>query len=178
MLAGSITGLRAIERTDLAQLLEWRNRPEYRRFFREHRELSSEQQSTWFENTVQRDPNTRMFSIVELANGRLLGASGLCYIDWVNKNADFSLYIGADNLYIDDKFAPDAARIMMRHAFGELGIHRLWAEVYDFDQAKQNLFKHLGFALDGRHRETHWGEGRWNDSLFFGLLAHEAPMGR
>ena len=178
MLTGSITGLRAVERADLGQLLEWRNRPDYRRFFREHRELSSEQQNAWFENTVLRDPATRMFSIIEISNGRLLGACGLCYIDWLNKNADFSIYIGADNLYIDGKFAPDAARVLISHAFGELGMHRLWAEVYDFDEAKQDFFKGLGFSLDGRHRETHWGEGRWNDSLFFGLLASEVPKAR
>lgn len=39
MLTGKRTGLRAIEQQDLNQLLEWRNQPEYRRYFREYREL-------------------------------------------------------------------------------------------------------------------------------------------
>lgn len=175
MLKGNHTALRAIERTDLPQLLEWRNRPEYRRFFREHRELGSEQQVAWFERTVLVDANTRMFSIVDLADGRLLGACGLCYIDWVNRNADFSIYIGADGRYIDRQFAPDAARILIGYGFGELGLHRVWSEIYDFDSLKQELFNELGFTLDGRHRQTHWAEGRWYDSLFYGLLAGEYP---
>ncbi len=173
MLKGEIVGLRAIEKEDLPQLLEWRNRPEYRRYFREYRELGMEQQTGWFESMVLKDHRTIMFAIVDLADMRLIGASGLCYIDWVNRSADFSIYIGADNLYIDDRFAPDAACTMARYAFHELGMHRLWSEIYDFDQPKKQFFDALGFRLDGRHRQTHWGEGAWHDSLFYGLLADD-----
>jgi RimJ/RimL family protein N-acetyltransferase len=173
MLSGSVVGLRAIERDDLAQLLAWRNRPEFRRFFREYRELSMEHQICWYETTVMNDPRTRMFAIVELATGRLLGAAGLCYIDPVNRNADFSIYIGADGLYIDDVFAPDTGRVLLRYGFEELALHRVWAEIYDIDVAKQRLFATLGFTLDGRHREAHWTEGRWVDALFYGLLEPE-----
>jgi RimJ/RimL family protein N-acetyltransferase len=170
MLLGEKTGLRAIDRADLPQLLEWRNREAYRRYFREFREISPAMQAQWFERTVMGDPGTVMFAVVERESGRLLGAAGLCYINWTNRNADFSLYIGADNLYIDPVFAPDAARTMIRYAFDELGLHRLWSEIYAYDEAKQILFRDLGFSLDGRHRETVWSNGQWHDSLFYSLL--------
>lgn len=171
MLKGKKVGLRAIEPGDLAQLLEWRNRPELRQYFREYRELNSAQQQQWFEQKVNGDPSTRMFSIVELASGRLLGACGLCYIDWINRTADFSIYIGADGLYIDDVLAPDTARVLIEYGFRELGLHRLWSEIYSFDSAKTKFFDTLGFQLDGRHRQTHWTADRWHDSLYFSLLS-------
>ena len=174
MLKGELTGLRAIEQDDLPKLLEWRNRPEFRRYFREHRELSMTQQSKWFESTVINDSRTLMFAIVELTSQRLLGACGLCYIDWVNKSADFSIYIGVDDLYIDDLYAPDAAYTMARYAFDELCMHRLWCEIYDFDLPKKSFLEQLGFTLDGRHRQTHWCEGAWHDSLFWGLLSSDS----
>lgn len=174
MLKGKLTGLRAIEEADLAQLLEWRNRPHFRRYFRESRELNMRQQVGWFERVVVGDANVRMFAIVDLATGELIGACGLCYINWVDRNADFSIYIGKDDLYIDEKFAPDAGQAMLKYGFEELGLHRVWSEIYAFDGAKKTLFNALGFSLDGRHRETHWSEGRWHDSLFYGLLAGEA----
>jgi RimJ/RimL family protein N-acetyltransferase len=173
MLKGEKVGLRAIEHDDLPQLLEWRNRPEYRRFFREYREISMSQQIAWFESTVLKDSRTIMFSIVEQTSQRLLGACGLCYIDWVNRNADFSIYIGADDLYIDGLLAPDAALTMARYAFDELCMHKLWCEIYCFDKLKIKFFDNLGFTLDGRHRQTHWAEGAWHDSLFYGLLSDE-----
>ena len=173
MLEGKITGLRAIERSDLPQLMEWRNRPQYRRYFREYREINAAMQERWFEKQVLGDPNTCMFAIVERTGGGLLGACGACYIDWVNRSADFSIYIGADNLYIDEALAPDAGETLLRYCFDELSLHRVWAEIYDFDEPKTILFDRLGFSVDGRHRQTHWAEGAWHDSLFYGLLAQD-----
>lgn len=173
MLIGNHVCLRAVERSDLPQLLEWRNQAEYRRFFREHRELNSDQQNQWFERTVLGDPNTRMFSIVDKDSLELLGAAGLCYINWIDRMADFSLYIGANSIYIDEILAPDAAQILLKFAFEELNLHRVWSEIYEFDRDKQHLFSKLGFSLDGRHRQTHWSNGCWHDSLFYGLLCQE-----
>ncbi len=171
MLKGLTTGLRALERNDLSTLLDWRNQPEYRRFFREYRELGSDQQQGWYERIVLQDRNTEMFAVTELETMELIGACGLCYIDWVNRNADVSIYIGKDGIYADKTYAADAVRIMMKYGFEELGLHRLWTELYDFDEKKIDMFQSLGFVLEGRHRETHWSEGAWHDSLFFGRLA-------
>ena len=170
MLKGKYVGLRAIEESDLSQLLLWRNQPNYRRFFREYRELSQNDQRNWFDSKVLNDKSTEMFSIVDINTGELLGACGLCYIDWINRNADFSIYIGKDDLYIDEKYAIEAAQIMMKYGFEELKLHRLWSEIYSFDEAKKVMFDRLGFKLEGVHRETHWTEGKWCDSLFYGYL--------
>jgi RimJ/RimL family protein N-acetyltransferase len=173
MLEGSVVGLRAIERSDLALLLQYRNCPDLRQYFREFRELSMADQERWFEQRVLNDPATRMFSIVERTTGQLLGACGLCYIDPINRSADFSIYIGADELYIDDIYAPDAARLLIAYGFDELNLHRLWSEIYDFDTRKIRFFEQLGFTLEGRHRQTKWRRSRWSDSLFWGLLSSD-----
>ena len=140
MLKGKYVGLRAIEASDLEQLLLWRNQPNYRRYFREYRELNHANQMNWFDSKVLKDKSTEMFSIVDIDTGELLGACGLCYIDWVNRNADFSIYIGKNDVYIDDKYAMDAAKIMMKYGFEELNLHRLWSEIYSFDDAKKIMF--------------------------------------
>ncbi len=104
----------------------------------------------------------------------LLGACGLCAIDWVNRTADFSIYIGHDGLYIDERHAPDAGRTLLRYRLRGAGdCIASGARSTVSTQAKQRLLDALGFTLDGRHRETHWGEGAWHDSLFFGILDRE-----
>lgn len=173
MLTGEITGLRAIEESDLQQLLAWRNDPRMRRFFREYRELNMTQQKSWFDAKVNGDPATRMFAIIDLESKELMGAAGLCYIDPINRNADFSIYLGIDDLYIDEDYAPDAGRVLLRYGFEELNLHKVWAEIYSIDKPKQQLFYELGFTREGVHRETHWTEGKWVDSLFYGLLAKD-----
>jgi len=172
MIKGQKTYLRAVEENDLKTLLEWRNKPHLRKYFREYRELSWDQQIWWYENIVLKDDKVRMFSVVD-HDDTLLGACGLCYINWVDRNADFSIYLGHNDIYIDDELAIDAAKILIKYGFEELNLHRLWAEIYDFDEPKKEMFKTLGFELDGRHRETHWTDGKWCDSLFFSLLKQE-----
>ncbi len=170
--------LRAIAPDDLETLRRWRNRPEYRQYFREYRDISPAMQHAWYERTVLNDPHTHMFAITQRQNGRLLGACGICYIEPWHQSGDFSIYIGADDLYIDGRFAPDAARLLLDYGFGTLNLHRIWAEIYAIDTAKQALLPRLGFRLDGRHRDAHRMEdGRFVDCLFYGLLKGEAGSG-
>ncbi|MBO7081560.1 MAG: GNAT family N-acetyltransferase [Neisseriaceae bacterium] len=170
MLKGKTVGLRAIERHDLEKLLTWRNQPNFRKFFREYRELNNDNQNNWFNSKVISDEHTRMFSIVLLETGELIGACGLCYIDWQNRCADFSIYIGKDNLYIDSEYAIDAAKTMIQYGFEELNLHRLWSEIYDIDNQKQTMFKQLGFTHEATHLSTHWTEGKWVNSLYYRYL--------
>lgn len=173
MLTGEYVGLMAIEEKDLDQLLEWRNNPNLRKYFREYRELSDANQKLWYSEKITKDPNTIMFSIVDLENNRLLGACGLCYIDWKNRNADFSLYIGIDELYIDCKYAFDAGKAILEYGFNELNIHRIYAEVFDFDTPKRELLQTLHFVYEGTNRDKHWCEGRWHASEYYSILASE-----
>jgi hypothetical protein len=172
MLAGEHVDLRAIEREDLPQLLTWRNEPRLRQFFRERRELSMSDQTAWFEH-VRADTSTLMFAIDDRATGELVGACGLCYVDWVDRRAEVSVYIGAGGAYIDDTRAPDACRALISHAFHELDLKRLWVEVYAFDALKSRLFEELGFVVEGRLREHRFHESASHDSLLFGLLRAE-----
>ncbi|MEM1104264.1 MAG: GNAT family protein [Pseudomonadota bacterium] len=171
MIRGRHVGLRAIEPGDLEPLRGWRNRPAFRRYFRETGEISKDKQLQWYERIVLADPNTIMFAIERVETGELIGACGLCYINRIDRSADFSIYIGADDLYIDDALAPDAARLLMAYGFEEQNLHRLWAEIYAFDAPKAAMFPALGFTLEGRMREAHWTEGAWTDCLYFARLS-------
>ena len=173
MLTGTHVTLRAIEPDDLEPLRAWRNRPDYRRYFREYREISSVEQQNWYSTDVIGNPRTRMFAITETVSGRLLGACGLCYIDAMRRSADFSIYIGADDLYIDDQYAVDAGRLLLDYGFRELNLHRVWAEIYEIDTQKQVLLPALGFVRDGRLRDAHFTEGTWCASLMYSILSSD-----
>ncbi|MBL4597318.1 MAG: GNAT family N-acetyltransferase [Robiginitomaculum sp.] len=173
-LSGQYVTLRNIEPDDLEPLRNWRNRSPYRQFFREYRDITPAMQQSWYDNTVLTDERVHMFAITDKVSGRLLGACGLCYIDPRNRSADFSIYLGADDLYIDKKYAPDTGRLLLHYGFETLHLHRIWAEIYAIDTAKQQLLPALGFTLDGRHREAHrLDDGNWTDCLFYGMLASE-----
>ena len=172
MIKGKLVNLRALEYEDLDKLLNWRNNIELKRYFREFKELNSINQKNWFENIVLKSTNTIMFGIIN-ENQELIGACGLTYIDWINRNADLSIYIGKDNVYIDDIFAFEACNLLLDYGFNELNLHRIYVEVYDIDIKKKKLLESLDFTHEGTHRETHWTEGKWCDSLYYSMLKSE-----
>ncbi len=171
MIVGKYTYLRAIEKEDLPQLMKWRNNPSLRKYFRETAEINRINQEKWFNMVNDKNSIHKMFAIVKLDTDELMGACGLCYIDWVNRSADFSIYLGYDNIYIDDKYAIDAAKLMRDYGFNILNLHRLWAEIYSIDEAKKIFFNTLKFKLDGEFRETYWYNKKWYNSLFYSLLS-------
>jgi len=170
MLKGKFVALRAIEEEDLPQLVAWRNNPAMRKYFREIYEINRANQKKWFESINEKDSRNKMFAITDVNTGELLGACGFCYIDWVNRSADFSIYIGYQDLYMDDHYAIDAGNVMRDYGFGVLNLHRLWTEIYSIDTIKQSYFQKMGFSLDGIHPHTYWYNNTWHNSHFYSCL--------
>lgn len=174
MLQGKLIILSAVERSDLRQLMDWRNNPSLRKYFREYRELNSDMQTNWFENRVNNDPSTIMFSIRRLANQELLGCCGLVSINWVHRHAELSMYVGWNNSYIDNKgYAEESANLLLQYGFSELGLNKIWAEIYSFDNKKLKLFKKLGFSQDGILRKHYFYGGKWWDSKVVSIIFNE-----
>ena len=174
MLKGKKVVLTAIELEDLKDLLDWRNNPEFRKHFREYRELNKTMQEEWFREKVIKDPGCLMFAIRSLKDGSLLGCCGLVYINWVHRHADLSLYIGWENSYIDDQgFAEESCRLLFDYSFKELGLNKIWTEIYSFDTKKRSLYDKLKFRQDGQLRENYFYDGKWWDSLILSILAKD-----
>lgn len=172
MLMGNSVYLRAVERADLETLRMWRNDPAFKRNFREYREISTDMQENWFAHVVNNDDKTIMFSICQRETGDLLGCCGLCYINWIQRNADLSLYVGYNSVYIDDcGYAKEACRLLFDYAFLELGLHKLWTELYEYDTKKIEFYiKEFGFKKDGFLRDNHFMDGRWYGSWILSLI--------
>ena len=178
MIQGNLVSLAPLEQEDLEPLRLWRNNPEFRKYFREYREISKDMQQQWYQQKVLKDPGTIMFAIRDVKTGELLGCCGLCYINWVHRNADLSLYIGWQNAYIDTVgYAEESCRLLFRYGFQELGLEKIWTEIYAFDDPKYALYGKLGFQQDGLLRRQYFYGGTWWDSRILSLLKNEFQMG-
>ena len=174
MLKGKLISLYAVEEEDLQQFRNWRNNPEFRKHFREYRELNMRQQEIWFEEKVVKDPTTLMFSIKRNDDDILLGCGGFVYINWVHRHADLSLYIGWNNAYIDSKgYAEESCKLLLDYGFKELCLNKVWTEIYEFDKKKKALYDKFDFKQDGLLRQNYWYDGKWWDSRILSLLKNE-----
>lgn len=173
MIVGNNTCLRAVEEADLELLRDWRNIPEFRINFREHRELSLENQKKWFDRLTI-SPGDYMFVILEKETQEPIGACGLLYTNWIIRSSDFSFYIGKDKLYIDEKYAKDAAEVLIRYGFKELNLNKIWMELYEYDIKKLEFFQNeFGFKVEGKLRSNSYANGRYWDSYVISLLNSE-----
>ena len=174
MIKGEKVYLSSVEKDDLEQLRNWRNNPEFRKHFREYRELNMKQQETWFEEKVLKDPTTLMFAIRDIKSNKLLGCCGFVYINWVHKHADLSLYIGWEDAYIDeDGYAQESCELLVAYGFNELCLNKVWTEIYEFDEKKEQLYKNFGFQQDGLLRENYWYAGKWWNSRILSVLSKD-----
>ena len=172
MIKGKKVGLRAVEKEDLPYLRDWRNITEFRKHFREVRELSLKDQEAWFDSLQKTKHINYMFTIVDLDSQKPIGAAGLLYINWIIRSADFSFYIGDENKYIgDDGIAKEAAQLLIDYGFNNLNLHKIWMELYEFDTQKIEFFKNeFDFKQDGLLRDNCFEDGRYHNSLILSLI--------
>lgn len=175
MIKGNTVGLRAVEKDDLPLFRDWRNIVEFRRHFREVRELSLNDQENWFQSLQNTKHINFMFTIVDLDSGKPIGAAGLLYINWINRSGDFSFYIGENEVYIDEVgIAKEAADLLIRYGFNNLNLNKIWMELYEFDMKKINFFKEeFNFEIDGKLRQNCYEDGKYWDSFIISLLKSE-----
>jgi RimJ/RimL family protein N-acetyltransferase len=174
MIKGKLIGLRAVEINDLEHLKNWRNNTEFRKNFREVRELNSVNQDSWF-NKINSSPNDFMFTIIRLEDNKPIGACGLLYVNWIIRSADFSFYIGIEDYYIDNLgLAKESAELLIKYGFNNLNLNKIWMELYEFDSKKLDFFKnHFSFKIDGKLRDNSFEDGRYFNSYIISLIQSE-----
>lgn len=70
-------------------------------------------------------------------------------------------------------YATTASRLLLDHAFTQLGLHRIEASVVASNHASRRVLEKLGFQEEGTARAAARIEGAWIDTLRFGLLESE-----
>lgn len=175
MIKGNLVGLRAVEKEDLHFFRDWRNITDFRKNFREIRELSLADQDAWFNSLQQTKQINFMFTVIRLSDNKPIGAAGLLYTNWIIRSADFSFYIGEDNSYIDDLgYADEAAELLINYGFYNLNLNKIWMELYEFDDKKLDFFQNkFTFKVDGKLRSNCFENGQYFDSYIISLLSDE-----
>jgi ribosomal-protein-alanine N-acetyltransferase len=70
-------------------------------------------------------------------------------------------------------FMHDGIRLLFRHAFGTLGLHRLQANVQPGNDASLALIRGAGFRREGYARRYLKIGGRWRDHEMWAVLAED-----
>jgi RimJ/RimL family protein N-acetyltransferase len=111
-------------------------------------------------------------AIHERLTGRLIGSCAFSQVDGENGSAMYHITIGEKDTW-GHGYGTEATRLMLDHAFGTLGLHRIALTVFEFNERAIRAYRRCGFIVEGRARESIWRDGRWWDELAMSVLAPE-----
>jgi RimJ/RimL family protein N-acetyltransferase len=101
----------------------------------------------------------------------VIGTCTLASIDRQHQRAEIGFALRRDAW--GQGLAAEALDLLIRHAFDEMGLHRLEADVDPENTSSLRLLSRRGFRDEGRMRQRWRHSGQWRDSVMLALLAPE-----
>jgi RimJ/RimL family protein N-acetyltransferase len=114
-------------------------------------------------------PEALAMAVHRRGSERLIGTCAFSQLDAENGSALFHITIGEHDAW-GQGFGTEATRLMLDHAFGALGLHRIALFVFEFNERAVRSYQKCGFVIEGRARESIWRDGRWWDELAMSVL--------
>jgi RimJ/RimL family protein N-acetyltransferase len=69
--------------------------------------------------------------------------------------------------------ATEAARGLLRVAFDEVGVHRVWAQLEPDNTASARICERLGMRREALYEKASWFKERWTDLAVYAIRAEE-----
>ncbi len=173
LLRGERVWLTALSRADVPVIARWEYDSEYLRLMDASpaRPRSEDEIARWLES-VSKSQHEFTFGIRLTDSDDLIGWAQLDGIDWVHGTSALGIGIG-NRTFWDSGYGAEAMELLLRFAFDELNLHRIYLTVFSYNQRAIRLYEKLGFQLEGRHREHLQRDGQRYDMLLYGILNRE-----
>ena len=169
VLVGKKVILRRHVPANLAAFRKWYADPEIARLARyQESPMRPEEIERFFAARVVGTDALAM-AVHERTTGRLIGTCAFSQMDADNGSALFHITIGEADAW-GQGFGTEATSLMMDHAFGTLGLHRVGLFVFEFNERAIRAYTRVGFVLEGRSRQSIRRDGKWWDELAMSML--------
>jgi RimJ/RimL family protein N-acetyltransferase len=163
-----------------------RNLPAFKRWYGdpEVARLTRYQEGPMRPDEVERFFEARVAGVGSLAlaihladTDRLIGTCAFSQLDGDNGSALFHITIGEPDCW-GHGYGSEATALMLEHAFGPLGLHRVALAVFEYNERAIRAYRKVGFSVEGRSREAIWRGDRFWDEIQMSILEDEWRAGR
>jgi len=175
-LRGSNLILRWLTADDLDALHEIFSDPEVARYLAIPRQQSRADTEQFLDSIHEGYRTSSLYQWGIEHAGRIVGTCTLAGLDWQNRRAEIGFVLA--RAAWGQGLMLDAVSTLIDHAFDDLQLHRIEADVDPRNTASLRLLEKLGFRREGYLRERYLKDGEIQDTVFFGLLRSDDRPGR
>jgi RimJ/RimL family protein N-acetyltransferase len=178
-LIGTHIYLRPLELADAPAITPWFNDPEVNRNLLRYQPLSVHGEEEFLRKVTASETDV-VLGVVAKEGDRLVGVTGLMNLDLRCRNAQFGINIGDKGAW-GRGFGTEATRLVVRHAFETLNLHRVCLQVYEYNARGLHVYEKVGFRREGVLRQHTYRDGRYWDVITMAVLRAEwdaGPSGR
>lgn len=178
-LFGDRIRLRAAEKEDIPIFLRWVNDPEVTENLMLVEPMSAYEEEKWYESMMD-NPIHQHIYVIETRSSekenayRPIGNCSFVKIDWRNRCAEVGIMIG-EKSYWNQGYGPEALKVLLKHGFETLNLHRIWLQVYAKNTRGIRAYEKSGFIHEGKFRQAHYQHGKYFDVLIMSVLKDEWP---
>lgn len=160
--------LRDLAEEDLVRTHEWIHRPDINDRIGVRIPFTLEMQQRWYSGMVVAK-GKYVFAICRIDDGAHVGNVSIDSIDIQHGHGRISIFI-ADKEERGKGLGSDALQALMKFAFNELRLHRVWCKTNADEEGLRNFYTKNGFSLEGRLVQHEMHCGRYVDKWVFGMV--------
>ena len=169
MLEGQLVRLRAVEPADLERVYTWINDREVTRYLTARYPMSHVDEERWIQKASTSTFGLGVTLAIETKAGDHIGNIDLHRSHPEDRKCGLGIMLG-DKERWSQGFGTDAMVTLLRFAFHEMNLHRVWLTVHQDNDRAMACYRKCGFVEEARQRQDIYTQGRYLDLIFMGVL--------
>lgn len=161
--------LRKLQESDLQHRVAWMNDAAVYPSMGFTPPISLENTIRWYQANLTN--SKRVDCVFVNAPGDLLAMAGLTDIDYKSRKAEFYLFVNPNRQR--QGIGRKATYLLCKYAFNVLHLNKVYLYTNDSNIGAQKTYEKVGFQLEGRLRSERLADGKYEDRLYYGLLARD-----
>jgi RimJ/RimL family protein N-acetyltransferase len=167
--------LRPFRPDDLDGLFAMQSRPEVARFLywepRDRDQVRQALDRKIHESTLDDEGHGLTLAVACRKTGALVGDVLLQWISRQHHQGEIGYVFNPE--YAGRGFATEAAEVMLRLGFADLGLHRIVGRLDARNEASAKVLTRLGMRHEAHFVQNEFVKGEWTDEAVYAILEHE-----
>lgn len=161
--------IRLLATSDLPMRVEWMNNPRIYKTMHFTPPISLEKTIEWHRKNVGNA--SRCDVAFEDDNGNLIAMGGLTGIDYTVRKAEFYIFVNPERQR--EGIGSEATYLLCKYGFDVLNLHKIYLYTNASNLGARKTYEKIGFTLEGIHRNEMISNEKYEDRLYYGILASE-----